>query len=135
MLSQINAYLTIINLRIKIDPNSFSRWVCTVTGKLQFLLILLWCSYASSMPCHCHLLLVLLSSTFVQRLRSSEKRETFKAGGDSVKWVMEFLLTDTNWDKAELLQLKPHPFIYMTNFINKKVGKSKKLSPLLLYQF
>ena len=82
---------------IKVDPNPISLWVCTVTGKLQFLLILLWCSYASSMPCHCHLLLVLLSSTFVQRLRSSEKRETFKAGGDSVKWVIEFLLTGTNW--------------------------------------
>ena len=34
--------------------------------------------------------------------------------------------------KAELLQLKPHPFICMRNFINKKVGNRKKLSPLLL---
>ena len=37
--------------------------------------------------------------------------------------------------KAELLQLKPHPFIDMTNFINEKVGNRKKLSSLLLYQF
>ena len=37
--------------------------------------------------------------------------------------------------KAELLQLKPHPFICMRNFINKKVGNRKKLRPLLLYQF
>ena len=37
---------------------------------------------------------------------------------------------DTN--KAELLQLKPHPFIRTRN---KKVGNQKKLSPLLLYQF
>ena len=27
--------------------------------------------------------------------------------------------------KAELLQLKPHPFIRMRNFINKKVGNRK----------
>ena len=27
--------------------------------------------------------------------------------------------------KAELLQLKPHPFICMRNFINKKVGNRK----------
>ena len=40
---------------------------------------------------------------------------------------------DTN--KAELLQLKPHPFIWTRNFINKKVGNQKKLSSLLLYQF
>jgi hypothetical protein len=26
------------------------------------------------------------------------------------------------WSKAELLQLKPHPFICMINFINKNVG-------------
>ena len=28
-------------------------------------------------------------------------------------------------DKAELLQLKPHPFICMRNFLNKKVGNQK----------
>ena len=27
--------------------------------------------------------------------------------------------------KAELLQLKPHPFIFMKKFINKKVGNRK----------
>ena len=27
--------------------------------------------------------------------------------------------------KAELLQLKPHPFICMRNFINEKVGNPK----------
>ena len=27
--------------------------------------------------------------------------------------------------KAELLQLKPHPFICMRNFINEKVGNRK----------
>ena len=27
--------------------------------------------------------------------------------------------------KAELLQLKPHPFICMRNFMNKKVGNRK----------
>ena len=27
--------------------------------------------------------------------------------------------------KAELLQLKPHPFICMRNFINKRVGNQK----------
>ena len=37
---------------------------------------------------------------------------------------------DTN--KAELLQLKPHPFIWTRN---KKFGNQKKLSSLLLYQF
>ena len=31
-------------------------------------------------------------------------------------------------NKAELLQLKPHPFICMRSFINKKVGNRKKLS-------
>ena len=39
------------------------------------------------------------------------------------------------YDKAELLQLKPHPSICMRNLINKKSWKSKKLSPLLLYPF
>ena len=28
-------------------------------------------------------------------------------------------------DKAELLQLKPHPFICMRNFMNKKFGNRK----------
>ena len=27
--------------------------------------------------------------------------------------------------KAELLKLKPHPFIFMINFVNKKVGNRK----------
>ena len=36
--------------------------------------------------------------------------------------------------KAELLQLKPHPFICMINFINKKL-EIEKTKPLLLYQF
>ena len=40
-----------------------------------------------------------------------------------------------NFLKAELLQLKPYPFICMINCINKKIGNQKKLSPLLLYQF
>ena len=37
--------------------------------------------------------------------------------------------------KAELLQLKPNPFICMRNFMKKTTWKSKNLSPLLLYQF
>ena len=37
--------------------------------------------------------------------------------------------------KAESLQLKPHQFICMRNFNNKKSWKSKKLTPLLLYQY
>ena len=34
--------------------------------------------------------------------------------------------------KAELLQLKLHPFICMMNFINKKSWKSKKLTPSIV---
>ena len=41
----------------------------------------------------------------------------------------------TRVHKAELLQLKPYPFICMKNVINEKVGNQKKLSPLLLHQF
>ena len=33
-------------------------------------------------------------------------------------WSMEY-------SKAELLQLKPHPFICMKNFIDKKVGNRR----------
>ena len=33
--------------------------------------------------------------------------------------------------KAELLQLKPHPFICMRNFINKKVG-NRKTKPIFI---
>ena len=36
---------------------------------------------------------------------------------------------DDSKSKAELLHLKPHPFI------SKKVGNQKKVNPLLLYQF
>ena len=34
--------------------------------------------------------------------------------------------------KAELLQLKPHPFICMRNFINKKVGNQKTMPTFIM---
>ena len=34
--------------------------------------------------------------------------------------------------KAELLQLKPHPFICMRNFINEKVGNRKSKLTLII---
>ena len=37
--------------------------------------------------------------------------------------------------KAELLQLKPHPFICMGNFIDKKVGNQKKTKPTFIMSF
>ena len=37
--------------------------------------------------------------------------------------------------KSELLQLKPHPFICMRNFINKKVGNQKTMPTFIISIF
>ena len=44
-------------------------------------------------------------------------------------------LTQPLLSKAELLQLKPHPFICMRNFINKKVGNQKTKPTLFISVF
>ena len=44
-------------------------------------------------------------------------------------------LLENTTSKAELLQLKPHPYICMRNFINKKVGNRKKQAQFLKVEY
>ena len=48
---------------------------------------------------------------------------TFKCTFFAIQMVI--LTRKSQFSKAKLLQLKPHPFICTRNFINKKVGKTK----------
>ena len=56
------------------------------------------------------------------RLPIMKYYETIKG---SKYYIYKIDYYETLKGKAELLQLKPHPFICMRNFIDKKVGNQK----------
>ena len=78
--------------------------------------------------------LLLDSFSFKEKSISAQELSKNSASNKQTKylgWVSKFaqLLSAENYPrnilsliKAELLQLKPHPFICMRSFINKKVG-------------